>query len=223
MHWKLWKGPATAAAMATPSTTTSVNLPTMEPTSSTGFFNNSYASIELPQIPSIEFRNIYCENIPLLNLGIVTSILFISIISLRKLAIINKKIHKSTSAVDKPSLEICSTAMEEEQKKYEDASPINYPSNNDTFSTSADEELKPVVFTNPFAPTDPGAPKALPRCPYREISSYNLISRPTPRTERGWYLLAQRSRKGPKSGEKRKLMKEHKGLAKKRSSNQLVV
>ena len=236
MTWTLWNRPATA-------TINSDSLSAIESMNYTGFFKNAYTgigdrfqNIALPQIPSIDYSSIYPGNIPVLNLAIVIFIGVVSIVSLYKLAVINKKVHETASAIeatDGPYHEIRYSTVEEEQAIYELAleqgqamyehpSPSICPSDEFSFSTSIDEKAEPIVFSDPFAPKDPYAPKTLPRSPYQGASSYNLRSRPTPRTDKGWYALVQQSTKGPKSGDKRKAVKEGKELAKKRSRNNLL-
>lgn len=97
MTWTLWNRPATATII-TNYTINSENLPKMESMNSTGFFNNAYTgigdriqNIALPQIQSIDYSSIYPGNILVLNLVIVIFIGVVSIVSLYKLAVINKK------------------------------------------------------------------------------------------------------------------------------------
>ena len=245
MTWTVWNRPATATIITnyTIATINSDSLPTIESMNYTGFFKNVYTgigdrfqNIALPQIPSINYSSIYPGNIPVLNLATVIFIGVVSIVSLYKLAVINKKVHETASAIeatDGPYHEIRYSTVEEEQAIYELAlaqrqaiyehpSPIICPSDEFSFSTSIDEKAEPIVFSDPFAPKDPYAPKPLPRSFYQGASDYNLRSRPTPRTDKGWYALVQQSTKGPKSGDKRKAVKEGKELAKKRSRNNLL-
>lgn len=239
MTWTLWNRPATATII-TNYTINSENLPKMESMNSTGFFNNAYTgigdriqNIALPQIQSIDYSSIYPGNILVLNLVIVIFIGVVSIVSLYKLAVINKKVHETASVIEatggpyhkirysivEEELAIYELALEQGQTMYEHPSPINCPSDEFNFSISIDEKAEPIVFSDPFAPKDPYAPKPLLRSPYQGSSGYNLRSRPTPRTEKGWYALVQQSTKGLKSGDKRKAAKEGKEFANKRSRN----
>ena len=186
----------------------------MESINVTGFLKNTYIgmsdrvqAMQLSQLPPIDYSSIYPSDIPMFNLGMVIFISVISIITLYKLATINKKVHETPSAIeakDGTYHEIRHSYFEAEQAMY-DCCP------SDDFSFSAPIDEKPIVFSDPFAP------KPLSRTSYRGRSVYDLRTRPTPRTEKGWYALVQQSTRGPKSGDKRKAAKEGKELARKRS------
>ena len=190
----------------------------MESINVTGFFKNAYTVIsdrlqdmQLPQLSPIDYSSVYPSSIPNFNLGMVIFISVISIISLYKLATINKRVHEAASAIeakDKTYHEIRHSIFDAEQAMYDCC-----PSDDFSFSSSIDE--KPIVFSDPFAPIP------LSKTSYRGRSNYDLRTRPTPRTEKGWYALVQQSTRGPKSGDKRKAAKECKELARKRSRGSL--
>ncbi|KAL2045059.1 hypothetical protein N7G274_002834 [Stereocaulon virgatum] len=190
----------------------------MESINVTGFFKDAYTVIsdriqdmQLPQLPPIDHWSIYPSDIPIFDLGMVIFISVISIASLYKLATINKKVHETASAIeaeDETYHEIRHSTFEVDRAMY-DCCP------SDDFSFPSSIEEKRIVFSDPFAP------KPLSRTSYRGRSGYDLRTRPTPRTEKGWYALVQQSTRGPKSGDKRKATKECEELTRKRSRGSL--